>query len=139
MGDKKCGHAVAHGDAVCARVCAEGRRANSNAQQADVVHRERHSRARAARGGERREEGGRTDGAHGRRKTTPRTTAVWGRAALRVRDQNLRGERRKGAGGPNGTDGAAAVARDGEREAGEGGRGDECAPVFSFKFFVVEV
>ena len=77
MGDKKCGHAVAHGDAVCARVCAEGRRANSNAQQADVVHRERRSRARAARGGERREEGGRTDGAHGRRKTTPRTTAVW--------------------------------------------------------------
>ena len=59
MGDKKCGHAVAHGDAVCARVCAEGRRANSNAQQADVVHREGHSRARAARGGERREEGGR--------------------------------------------------------------------------------
>ena len=76
---------------VCTGVCRGKAGQLKRAQQVDVVHRERHSQARAARGGERREEGGRTDGAHGGRKTTPRTTAVWGRGRrqLRVRDHNL--------------------------------------------------
>ena len=90
---------------------------------ANAAHPERHSRARAARGDRRREGGGRTDGARGGRKRTPRTAAVWGRAATSgvpaIKICARRASKRRGRDERVGRDDCGGARR---RAGGEGGR-----------------